>query len=124
MYNSTVVDCFFNARHVGRLDDALPYTVCYHHAQKSQGTLVLSMQCTKNGLIEHIVYKTNGNPYLIAALEWCCRELEGAPLASLVKINYPLLIERLSIPTRHYPLAVRVVEGLKQINHLMNEKLA
>lgn len=124
MYNNTVIECFFNTRHVGKLDEALPYTVCYQQTQKGQGMLVLSLQCDKNGLIEKILYKTNGNPYLIAALEWSCRQLKGTPLESITKINYSLLLDTLTIPTRHYPLAVQVVEGLQRIYHLMKEKFS
>ncbi|USQ12565.1 iron-sulfur cluster assembly scaffold protein [Legionella lytica] len=122
MYNKTVLDYFFSPAHVGIID-LNDHTVVVKNNQKKQGTIELYMQCGQNRVIQRICFKTNGNPYLIAGLEWLCRQIEGKLIDELPPIDYQLLVNELSIPVTQYPLALRIFSVFKETLILMNNKL-
>jgi nitrogen fixation protein NifU and related proteins len=123
MYNSTVNDCFFAPRHVGTLELNHDFVVVFKNKQKDQGIIEFYMQCGQDRLIHKLRFKTNGNPYLIAGLEWLCRQLEGQALDEVALINYQVLINELDIPVPQYPLALRIVQVFKESLILMNNRL-
>lgn len=120
MYNKTVQDYFFSPQHVGVIDLGQEFTVVFANTQKDQGTIEFYMQCTQDRIIQRVCFKTNGNPYLIAGLEWLCRLVEGRSLDEAPQIDYQLLINDLNIPVTQYPLALRVVGAYKEALNLMN----
>lgn len=124
IYNKIVQDCFFQPRHVGVLDTTQPLTVLFSSRQQNpSNTLIdLSMQCTKNGLVKKICFKVTGNPYVVAALEWLCRQIEGRQFTDLPVIDYLLLIKELEIPNKHYPIALQVENVYKEVLVLMKKK--
>ncbi|CAM4431331.1 MAG: hypothetical protein LEGION0403_FIIPPAGN_01084 [Legionella sp.] len=122
MYNKTVLDYFFSPAHVGIID-LNDYTVVVKNNQKKQGTIELYMQCGQDRVIQRICFKTNGNPYLIAGLEWLCRQIEGKLIDELPSIDYQLLVNVLNIPVTQYPLALRIFSVFKETLILMNNKL-
>jgi nitrogen fixation protein NifU and related proteins len=114
MYNKTVLDCFFSPRHVGVIDLNQDLVILVKNNQKGQADIALYMQSDAHKVIQKVCYKTNGNPYLIAGLEWLCREVVGQAIDSLVAVDYQRLIKELDIPMSEYPLAVRIVEVFKK----------
>ncbi|MGC1182597.1 iron-sulfur cluster assembly scaffold protein [Legionella sp.] len=124
MYNNTVRDYFFLPKHAGVIDLDHELTVVFKNTQKDQGRVEFYMQCRQDRLIQKVCFKTNGNPYLIAALEWLCRQLEGQFIDKIQPIDYQLLIKELGIPRTHYPLALRVVTIFKEIFVLMHKRLS
>lgn len=124
MYNKTVQDCFFHPRHVGVLDLANPYVVHFRREYSNKVIVIdLYMQCINNGLINKISYKTNGNPFIIAALEWLSRQLEGVELNNISLFNHQLLIKELEIPMIQYPVALQIEDVCKEVFALMKKKL-
>lgn len=123
MYNNTVYDYFFSPRHVGIIDLNHDFVIVCKNEQKAQGTIEFYMQCGQDRLIQKICFKSNGNPYLIAGLEWLCRQLEGLSLDKVPPIDYQRLINELDIPVTQYPLALRVVQVFKDSLILMNNRL-
>ena len=123
MYNKTVQDYFFSPQHVGLIDLSSDLTVVFANTQKDQGTIEFYMQCTQDGIIQRVCFKTNGNPYLIAGLEWLCRQVEGLPLDKAPQIDYQELINDLNIPVSQYPLALRIVGIYKETLSLMNKRM-
>ena len=114
MYNNTVRECFFYPRHAGVIDLSQDLVVVFKNNQKGQGNIEFYMQCGQDRVIQKIRFKTNGNPYLIAGLEWLGRQLEGQYIDAIRQIDYQLLINELDIPTPQYPLALRVVNVFKE----------
>lgn len=112
----------FLPEHVGIID-LNNHTVAVKNNQKSQGTIELYMQCGQDRVIQRICFKTNGNPYLIAGLEWLCRQIEGKQIDELPPIDYQLLVKELNIPVTQYPLALRIFSVFKETLILMNNKL-
>jgi nitrogen fixation NifU-like protein len=125
MYNEIVQDCFFLPQHVGVIDLAFPLTVYFRSSQNNQSVtkIELYLQCTKSALINKACFRATGNPYVIAALEWLCRQIEGRELESLISINYQTLIKELEIPTHQYPIALQVEDAYKEVLTLMKKKL-
>jgi nitrogen fixation NifU-like protein len=114
MYNKTVEDFFFHPKHVGSLDITHPLTTCF--GTKHNGlTISLYVRHTENRMIERACYKTNGNPYVIASLEWLCRKIEGASLDALPELHYQQIIEALAMPTSKYPEAVQIERLFKEL---------
>lgn len=114
MYNNIVCDCFFSPRHVGIVSLNNPRAVVVKNMQKGQVAIEFYVQCNPNGIIERACFKTNGNPYVVASLEWLCRQLEGKNIQSVPDIDYLLIIKTLNIPVAQYPIALRIVEVYKE----------
>lgn len=125
MYNKIVQDYFFHPLHVGILDVSLPYNVHCGQAQPNQNTLIdLFWMCDSQGIIKRSCFKAVGSPYLIAALEWLCRRIEGQNLWSLPPIDYQLLVQELGIPKLKYPIAVQVQALYNDMILLMKKQFA
>lgn len=103
--NALMQRLFFEVTHSGRLDgSALGVVSCgFVSSQLKQVHLFFSIS---NGRIAQACFQAVGSPYLIAGLEWLCREAEGALIASMPLINYSQLIDILEIADKDYPLAV------------------
>jgi nitrogen fixation NifU-like protein len=123
MYNNTVRDCFFSPRHVGVIDLSHKLAVVFKNNQKGQGIIEFYMQCGQDRVIQKVCFKTNGNPYLIAGLEWLCRQLEDQSIDKIQQIDYQLLIKELDLPVTQYPLALTIIGVFKEILSLMKSRL-
>jgi nitrogen fixation NifU-like protein len=124
IYNKVVQDCFFEPRHTGSIALDSLGVVYFRCEQTKQGALIeLYMQCDVKGLITRMCFKTNGNPYVIAALEWLCRESEGKWFDDLSPLHYQTLIQILEIPMPEFPIALQVEDVYKEIMGLMTKKL-
>ena len=124
MYNKTVEDCFFKVQHSGLLNSSEPLTVHFRTSQNGPVLVIIDLylQCDANGLIRQARFKTNGNPFVIAALEWLCRRIENQELITLSPLDYRLIITELAIPTAHYPIALQVEDTYKEAVLLMKRK--
>ena len=122
MYNNIVTNCFFSPKHVGVIDLNNQFAVVFKSSQKGQGQLELYLQCNPNGEIERTCFKTDGNPYIIASLEWVCRQLEGSTIDSAPKIDYQMIVKELGIPVAQYSIALRVANAYKEVLFLMKMK--
>lgn len=123
MYNKIVQDYFFSPQHVGSIDNNDPFAAVFKSKQKDQGDIEVYLQSNLDRAIVRACFKTNGNPYLIAGLEWLCRQLEGQLIDTIPKINYQELIKILEIPVAQYPLALRVVHVGQEVLLLMKNKV-
>lgn len=123
MYNKTIKDYFFSPRHAGVIDLSRDFTVFVKNAQKGQGLIEFYLQCEPDGIIQRACFKTNGNPYLIAGLEWLCRQLEQQSIDKVLTIDFQLLIKELEIPVAQSPLALRIANVFKDVLILMKNKL-
>lgn len=124
MYNKLVQECFFQARHVGVIGNLVPNMVSYR-AEYSNASLVIELylQCSDEGRVTHMCFKTNGNPYMIAALEHLCRQSVGAKLTTLAPLNSSEVIRLLEIPTHQTPLVLQVADVYKEVLVLMKNQL-
>lgn len=121
MYNKTVQNYFFSPDHVGVIDLNQNLAVMVKNNQKGQGDIEFYMRCDAQKVIQTVRFKTNGNPYLIAGLEWLCRQIEKQNMDHLSLIDYQRLIKELDIPITQYPLAVRIIDVLKKTLVLMGK---
>lgn len=121
MYNKTVRDCFFAPKHAGVIDLNNHSAVVVKNNQKGQGVIELYMLCNPDGTIVRACFKTNGNPYVIASLEWLCRQLEGKTINAAPQIDYQLIVNELDVPVAQYPIALRIVDVYKEVLLLMKK---
>lgn len=127
MYNKLVQDCFFQPRHVGVLDVTDPLVAHYSYKMMHQKPIILIelyMQCSRVGLINKACFKANGNPYVLAALEWLCQKIEGTNITNSPSINYQMLINVLEIPNSQYPVALVIEDVYKEALALMKKNIA
>lgn len=122
-YNTLVEDCFFTPRHVGTLDCTKPLTASSEAGQRNRAFLQWYAACDQRGLMTECRFKAYGNPYLIAALEWCCRHMVGTALGDHPCFNYQHLVNKLDIPNAHYPVALLVEEGYRQLCERLQQVL-
>ncbi|KTD32452.1 NifU family transporter iron binding protein [Legionella moravica] len=124
MYNKIVQDCFFQPRHIGILDLSEPLvSYCRIEQHKPRIIIDLYIQCSRTGLITTVCFKTNGNPFVIAGMEWLCRNLEGTDLMKTETISYQMLINTLEIPVSQYPVALLINDVYQESLILMKKKL-
>ncbi|MCW8397638.1 iron-sulfur cluster assembly scaffold protein [Legionella sp. PATHC038] len=122
IYNKIVQDCFFSPRHVGLIDLSERFTVVVKNNQKGQGLIELYIQSNSDGTIVRACFRTNGNPYIIASLEWLCRQLEGQTTDTVPQIDYQLIVKELDIPVAQYPIALRIMDVFKEALLLIKDK--
>jgi len=123
MYNKIVEECFFYPKHVGVIDTAKPYSVCCSGNLLNQGVQVaLYLECSPDHVIESARFKATGNPYVIAALEWLCRQIEGRDFRQLPTIDYQVLVKVLEIPQPMYALSIHLIDIYQQALALMVKK--
>lgn len=124
IYNKIVYDCFFYPRHVGTIDPSQVDTIMVRNEQKGQALIEFYLQHGQDRGITRACFKTNGNPFLVAGLEWLCRRIEGRIFDEIDPLDYQLLVNELAIPVTQYPLALRIVAVFKESLILMNNRLS
>lgn len=113
---------FFDPQHVGELDCNQPLIACSRSMLSKNKCCVLYLACDKKGIIVKATYQVMGEPYLIAGLEWLCRQLVNTPLSQHPCINYHQLVDALSIPKARVPSAVLIETNyLQAINDLKQQ---
>ena len=124
MYNKIVQDCFFEPRHIGSIVDSASLVAHLRGVQKAQGVVIdLFLQCSADGFVIRSCFKANGNPYVIAALEWVCRQIEGQHIDVLQASYYQHLISELGIPVNQSPVALQIDGVYQEVLVLMRDKL-
>ncbi|WP_454785785.1 iron-sulfur cluster assembly scaffold protein [Legionella sp. WA2024007413] len=121
MYNKIVREYFFSPKHVGVLDLNDHFAVGVKNNQKGQGIIELYMQYIPDGTMVRACFKTNGNPYVIASLEWLCRQLEGKTIDAAPQIDYQFIVKELDIPVAQYPIALRIVDVYREVLLLLKK---
>ncbi len=124
MYNKVLEDCFFSLNHGGCTLDEQKNTVCYQSQLPGpSGSIEISIQCDEGGLISRACFRAQGNPYLLAALEWVCRQIEGEPLSLHPRLDYQQLVDILEMPTTQYPVAIRVENVYRDVISRMQQQM-
>lgn len=124
MYNKLVEEYFFDPKHVGFINADEPLAVHNRMSQEGQPLVIdFYLQCTQGQMIKRACYQTNGNPYVIAALEFVCRQIEGLNLKQLPEIGYQQLVTALEIPNAQYPSAIQVEKIYKNALLLLKNKI-
>jgi nitrogen fixation NifU-like protein len=104
---------------VGGLDVSIPGVVFFSNAAFSQGVLIdLYLHSDGNHTVLDMRFKTNGNPYVIAALEWLCRQSVGKKL-ELLSFNREEYINLLALPFNQVPLVMQIEDVYKEIVSLI-----
>ncbi|MDP1604803.1 MAG: iron-sulfur cluster assembly scaffold protein [Legionella sp.] len=124
IYNELVENCFFEPKHVGMMDCHLKNTLCHQVGNVSQREYFdLYLSFDETGQILKACFKAYGNPYLIAGVEWVCRQLEGTLINEHPKFDYHFVVQKLAIPKSYYPIALLVGNGYHDIVHTVKEQL-
>ncbi|HAT1844732.1 TPA: iron-sulfur cluster assembly scaffold protein [Legionella pneumophila] len=123
MYNKIVQDYFFQPQHKGTLDLNDPFVIGVQSQPANQlNTVHFYIKYDKDKTISRARFKTNGNPYVIAAMEWVCCQIEGKTLKALPLIDFQILINVLQMPNSQYPVAVQIEGIYKEALTLMRKK--
>lgn len=124
IYNELVETCFFEPKHVGTLDLDQSLAGFYRGGEAGRGDVFdFYLLCDKKGGILKARFKAYGNPYLIAAAEWLCRQLEGSQISEHPQFDYAFLVEKLAIPKVRYPVALQIEDGYRDLVQIMKKKL-
>ena len=120
MYNKMVQDCFFSPRHVGTLDSTEPRTVHASSGYLTRGVLIdLYLKCNETSRVISMCFKTNGDPYVIASLEFLCRKTVGT-LHGQVRFTPEEWIDLLAIPVHQTPSVFAVQEVYQRMVDSLN----
>jgi len=123
-YNKLVEQYFFQAEHVGTLDDSQPYTIMCRMGDKQHGaSFDLYLSCNQAGDIQAARFQAYGNPYLIAGLEWLCARMQGTSIHVHPQGDYQEIVSLFAIPRTQYPVAVLIERGYNNAVEKMIERL-
>ena len=124
MYNKLVKDCFFSPQHVGAIDIIDRQTIHFRmHRPKQRVIIDFYLSCAADEFVARACFKTNGNPYVIAALEWLCRQVEHKNLCSLPELTQKTWMDLLELPVSQSPVAVQMDVLYKEVLIFMKSKL-
>lgn len=124
-YNELVEHYFFQPEHVGQLDSNQARVFHSRTGSASQGDYFdLYLCCDEDGVILQACFKAYGNPYLIAGVEWACRQLVGKHIDEHSGIDYNLLIQLFDIPRSYYPVALLVEKGYSDVVKKLKDGMA
>lgn len=124
IYNERVESCFFTPKHVGVLDKTAARTVHHRTGEHGRGDFVdLYLKCDKQGTILQACFKAFGNPYLVAAAEWLCQQLEDSQIDEHPCIHYERIIDEFAIPKAHFSVALQIEAGYQKLVLTMQKKL-
>ena len=121
-YNKLTTSLFFDLQHVGELDCALPMTVCSRISVAKNQCSELYLACDQNGWITQAYFKALGEPYLIAGLEWLCRNIVHTSIETHPNIDHAMIVDALSIPEAQYAVALLVETNYRQAIQLLTQK--
>lgn len=124
MYNEVVESCFFTPNHVGTMDLTQPLSAHYRGGETGRGDVFdFYLLCNEEGLVLKACFKAYGNPYLVAAAEWICRQLESSQIDKHPRFNYRTLVDELTIPKTRYSVALQVEDGYRELVEKLKLKL-
>jgi nitrogen fixation protein NifU and related proteins len=124
MYNELVESYFFAPNHVGIVDLSQPLSIHYCGGVAGRGDIFdLYLLCDNQGYIIQARFKAYGNPFLIAAAELLCRQLEGSLIHEHPRFNYSWLLQELAIPKTRYSVALQIEDVYREIVMMMQKKL-
>ncbi|MFA5959322.1 MAG: iron-sulfur cluster assembly scaffold protein [Tatlockia sp.] len=123
MYNKLVESCFFAPQHVGVITQSNPFVFHCRSGARGRGDFFDLYLLAKEGKITQGRFKAYGNPYLIAGLEWLCRQLEGSDVNQHPCYTHLDFAKQLGIPKTRYSVALQLEDGYREIILLMQFKL-
>lgn len=111
MYNLLVEQLFFDLRHAGEISENEAGRQVYESGAAGQSALIkLSISFDQLNCMTKVRFKAYGNPYLLAAMEWLCRQLEGRNVQDCEKLEWQRLIALFDMPKTQQGLALRIVD--------------
>ena len=125
MYNLLVEQLFFDLRHAGDLPGIEGNRQVFETGTPGQASLIrLTLIADDHGRIRRAGFKAYGNPYLLAAMEYLCRQIEGRQLHDCPSLTWQDLIKLLDIPVTQQAVAL-LVAGIYQqmLNSLQQQEL-
>ncbi|KTD65794.1 hypothetical protein [Legionella spiritensis] len=122
-YNSLLETLFFKPEHVGVPDGSIPLVACSRIRVKKGARFDFCMACEPSGLVKKACFKAYGNPYLVAGLEWLCRQVEGTMILRPFILDHQKLVELLAIPKSRHPDALLIAESYREVLETMKNLL-
>jgi nitrogen fixation protein NifU and related proteins len=124
IYNELVESCFFQPKHAGVLDCTQKNTHKSQAGSAARGEYFdLYLSFDDAGKILQACFKACGNPYLIAGVEWVCRQLQGTLIDEHPNFDYHFLVKKLAIPKKHYPVALLLENGYRDMVNAVKDQL-
>ena len=97
-YSELVKRYFANPVHAGQLPDEYNNAVVGEAAESATGARVILYAVVDRDTVRILRYQVFGCPHLIAAAEAFCDEAEDQPVATLLELDVPSLMDKLTIP--------------------------
>jgi len=97
-YSELVKRYFANPVHAGQLPDEYNNAVVGEAAESETGARVILHAVVDRDTVRILRYQVFGCPHLIAAAEAFCDQVEGQPVSTLLELDVPGLMDKLTIP--------------------------
>lgn len=97
-YSELVKRYFANPVHAGQLPDEYNNAVVGEAAESETGARVILHAVVDRDTVRILRYQVFGCPHLIAAAEAFCDQAEGQPVSTLLELDVPGLMDKLTIP--------------------------
>ena len=97
-YSELVKRYFANPVHAGQLPDEYNNAVVGEAAESETGARVILHAVVDRDTVRILRYQVFGCPHLIAAAEAFCDQAEGQSVSTLLELDVPGLMDKLTIP--------------------------
>ena len=115
-YSDTVRELFSDLQHAGDLTGSAGSVQRSHSGSRAAGAEIELAAAVADGTIRELRFKAFGCPYLLAALEYCCRSLRGKPLAAAAALGSGELVEALTVPQEKTGIILLVEDALRSLH--------
>lgn len=97
-YNETVRELFADLRHAGDLRQDGGRIVSAGAGSAATGAEIVFSAMIAGSQVVALNFRAFGCPHLMAACEYCCRQLSGGPVAAMREVGIQGLMETLAVP--------------------------
>ena len=121
-YNEAVRELFADLRNAGDLQEGSGRIVSAGVGSAAGGAEIeLSAMIAGNQVVE-LKFRAFGCPHLLAACEYCCRQISGGPLASVSRIENQELMETLAVPVEKSGSIILLEDALASLVAQLDDK--
>ena len=113
-YNEIIETCFFNPEHAG-FDEAEFHRILEYFPANSSSRMVFAMREAKAEFPISLRFKASGNPYILAAAEWICRQCTKKKYIQLMEMSPKDWHILLGIPMSQKRTALQITEACDRL---------
>ena len=119
MYNEIVENCFFNPEYAG-FDESRFRRILEYFPANTSNKMVFAIGKDAADFSLSLRFKASGNPYVLAAAEWICRQFKKKNFIDCMGMSPEDWHALLEIPVSQKRTALQITQACKQLEAVDN----